>query len=391
LRDSNLRFSLRSGIEREPNALGRKLAEFAESGRSLLDLTIGNPTALGLRHDAAAVLGALATESVLAYEPEPFGPRFAREAACDTFTELGCRVNPEQIVLTASTSEAYAFLLKLLCDPGDEVLVPAPSYPLLEHLARFEAVQTKTYHLAYDGAWHIDFSSLARAITPQSRAILVVNPNNPTGHFLARAELGRLLEFGLPLISDEVFASYPLEAGPQRVRSVLEAGDGLVFALSGLSKLAALPQMKLAWIAAGGAPESIREALGRLELIADAFLSANAPALHALPAWLAMRQPLHTALSGRLARNLTTLTRALAASEVSRLRVEGGWYAVLRLPATDSDEAWVLGLLEETGVIVHPGYFFDFEGPPHAVVSLISEEATFAEGIGRLVSYVAAR
>jgi alanine-synthesizing transaminase len=391
LRDSNPRFSLRSGIEREPNALGRKLAEFAESGRSLLDLTVGNPTALGLRHDAAAVLGALSSERVLAYEPEPFGPRFAREAVCDTFSELGCRANPEQVVLTASTSEAYAFLLKLLCDPGDEVLVPAPSYPLLEHLARFEAVQAKTYRLAYDGAWHIDFSSLARAIGPRSRAILVVNPNNPTGHFLDRAELGRLLEFGLPLISDEVFASYPLEAGPQRVRSVLEAGDGLVFALSGLSKLAALPQMKLAWIAAGGAPGAIREALARLELIADAFLSANAPALHALPTWLAMRQPLHAALSARLARNLETLTQALAASPVSRLRVEGGWYAVLRLPATDTDEGWMLGLLEETGVIVHPGYFFDFEGPPHAVVSLISDEGTFAEGIGRLVGYVAAR
>jgi aspartate/methionine/tyrosine aminotransferase len=382
---------LRSGIEREPNALGRKLAEFAESGRSLLDLTVGNPTALGLRHDAATVLGALASERVLAYEPEPFGPRFAREAVCDTFAELGCRVNPEQIVLTASTSEAYAFLLKLLCDPGDEVLVPAPSYPLLEHLARFEAVQTRPYHLAYDGAWHIDFSSLVRAIGPRSRAILVVNPNNPTGQYLDRAELGPLLEFGLPLISDEVFASYPLEAGRDRVRSVLEADHGLVFALSGLSKLAALPQMKLAWIAAGGAPESIREALARLELIADAFLSANAPALHALPTWLATRQPLHTALRARLAHNLETLTRALAGSPLSRLRVEGGWYAVLRLPATDSDEGWTLGLLEETGVLVHPGYFFDFEGPPHAVVSLISEQATFAEGIGRLVDYVAAR
>ena len=384
-------FSTRSALEREPNLLSRKMRELSERGAPLLDLTAGNPTEVGLRHDAAAVLGALTSPRVLAYEPEPFGPAFAREAVAETYAELGARPRPEQIVLTASTSEAYAFLLKLLCDPGDEVLVPAPSYPLLEHLARFEGVATKTYRLAYDGAWHIDFESLRAALGPRSRAILVVNPNNPTGSFLSRDELARLVEIGLPLISDEVFATYPLEAKTDRVRTALEADGALVFALSGLSKLAALPQMKLAWIAVGGNSRQEPEALARLELIADAFLSPNAPALHALPSWLATRHTLTAALGARLERNLAALTRALDRSPVTRLRVEGGWYAVLRLPATDSDEGWMLGLLEETGVVVHPGYFFDFEGPPHVVLSLISEEAPFAAGVARLVDYVAAR
>jgi aspartate/methionine/tyrosine aminotransferase len=281
--------------------------------------------------------------------------------------------------------------LKLLCDPGDEVLVPAPSYPLLEHLAGFECVRTRSYRLVYDGAWHIDFESLHAALGPKSRAILVVSPNNPTGSYLSRAELERLADLGLPLISDEVFASYPLDAGAERARSVLETERTLVFALSGLSKLLALPQMKLAWIVAGGPDARVREALGRLELIADAFLSPNAPVLHAFPSWFAERKPLHEAIDARLRRNLAALGRATAASPVSRLRVEGGWYAVLRLPSTDSDEGWALGLLEQAGVVVHPGYFFDFEGPPHVVVSLLSDEATFEAGIKRLVSYVAAR
>ena len=384
-------FSARSGVDREPNAVARKLEQLRQIGRPLLDLTIGNPTTVGLGRAASEILPPLATSRALTYEPSPFGPNFAREAAADTFRELGVDPSPEHLVMTASTSEAYSFLLKLLCDPGDEVLVPAPSYPLLEHLARFEAVVTRPYRLAYDGAWHIDFESLRAALGPRSRAVLVVNPNNPTGSYLTRDELARLVALGLPLISDEVFASYPLEASPGCVRSVLEASGGLSFALSGLSKLVALPQMKLAWLAVGGEEARVREALSRLELIADAFLSPSAPALHALPAWLAGRSAFHAALSERLSRNLEALTRLLAGSAVSRLRVEGGWYAALRLPATDSDEAWALGLLEDTGVVVHPGYFFDFEGPPHVVVSLIAEEATFTEAVGRLRAYVASR
>jgi aspartate/methionine/tyrosine aminotransferase len=268
------------------------------------------------------------------------------------------------------------------------VLVPAPSYPLLEHLARFESVETRPYRLAYDGAFHIDFDSLRRGIGPRTRAILSVNPNNPTGNFVGSDELERLASFGLPLISDEVFFDYPLEAAPGTARSLLEAPAPLVFVLAGLSKLVALPQMKLAWIAVNGAPREVTEALSRLELVADAFLSPSAPVLHAAPHWLANEAALQAPLRARLAANLGTLRDLLRDSPVSRLPVPGGWYAVLRLPDTRSDEAWTLDLLDHAGVVVQPGYFFDFEGPPHVVVSLITEEPVFTEGVHRLRDYV---
>jgi alanine-synthesizing transaminase len=269
------------------------------------------------------------------------------------------------------------------------VLVPAPSYPLLEHLSRVESVVTRPYQLAYDGAWHIDFESITCG--PRTRAILVVNPNNPTGNFLARDELDRLASYGVPIISDEVFSSYPLELGPGRVRSALEHPEALVFALSGLSKLVAFPQMKLAWIAVSGPARARTEALERLELIADAFLSPSAPSLHALPTWLHQRASIHGVIHGRLIRNLGALTRAAQNTPVTRLPVEGGWYAPLRLPATKTDEEWALELLEKTGVLVHPGYFFDFDGPPHLVVSLITPEEELAEAAVLLADYVASR
>jgi len=387
LADSIPRFSQRSGLSRDPNPASEKLAAHRALGKPLLELTSGNPTEVGLSLGELS-LSPLSHRAVLAYEPQAFGPVAAREAVSREFPEHGPQIPPERIVITASTSEAYSFLLKLLCDPGDEVLVPAPSYPLLEHLSRFESVDVRAYRLAYDGAWHIDFESLTPG--PRTRAILVVNPNNPTGHFLAKDELDRLASFGLPLISDEVFASYPLELGPGRVRSALEHPDALVFALSGLSKLVALPQMKIAWIAVSGPEPARAEALGRLELIADAFLSPSAPSLHSLPTWLRARPTIQGAIQARLIRNLGVLTRAVRNSPVTRLRVEGGWYAPLRLPATRTDEEWALELLD-AGVSVHPGYFFDFEGPPHVVVSLITNDEELAQGMELLVDYVASR
>lgn len=386
--DDNPRFSQRSGLERDPNPASAELAAHVAAGKRLRDLSSGNPAQVGLSLGELS-LSPLSNRALLEYEPEAFGPLRAREAISREFPEHGPAIPPEQIVITASTSEAYSFLLKLLCDPGDEVLVPAPSYPLLEHLSRFESVVTRPYRLAYDGAWHIDFASIARG--PRTRAILVVNPNNPTGQFLAKEELERLASFGLPIISDEVFSSYPLELGPGRARSALEHPGALVFALSGLSKLVALPQMKLAWIAVSGPKLARTEALARLELIADAFLSPSAPSLHALPTWLRARPTIHGLIHGRLIRNLGTLTRAVKNSPITRLPVEGGWYAPLRLPATKTDEEWALELLEKTGVAVHPGYFFDFGGPPHVVVSLITPEEELSEAANLLVDYVASR
>jgi len=331
----------------------------------------------------------MAQPQVLSYEPSPFGLLSAREAIAKQLSAGGVQVDPGRIVLTASTSEAYSFLFKLLCDPGDEVLVPRPSYPLFDHLAQLEAVRPVPYRLAYDGGWHIDLPSVTSAVSPRTRAIVVVSPNNPTGSYLKREELEALGSLGIPIVSDEVFASYPLRDDPSRAASALRAEDApLVFALGGLSKLAALPQMKVAWIAVGGHDARVREALGRLEVIADAFLSVGTPAQHALPEFLASRGVARKALDARLRTNCHTLRERTVGSPASLLDVEGGWYATLRLPRTRTEEEWALRFLEEDSVYVHPGHFFDFEDEAYVIVSLLAREATLAEGVARVVSRV---
>jgi hypothetical protein len=301
----------------------------------------------------------------------------------------GRPVDASRVVLTASTSEAYAFLFKLLCDPGDEVLVPVPSYPLFEHLARLESVRAVPYRLAYDGAWHVDLASARVATTPRTRAIVTVSPNNPTGSYLKRTELDALASLGLPIVSDEVFAGYPLRDDATRAASALDAaGAPLVFALGGLSKLAALPQMKLAWLVAGGEPARASAALARLEVIADAFLSVGAPVQHALPALLATRGPVERAIRARTRDNLASVRAAVTGSAATLLDVEGGWYATLRLPRTRTEAEWTLGLLEEEGVYVHPGHFFDFEDEAYVVVSLLTQGDTLRDGMRRLVARV---
>jgi aspartate/methionine/tyrosine aminotransferase len=390
-------FSSRSSFDLSPNPLALALERLRAASRPFLDLTESNPTRAGLRYDTVAIRSALASAGALRYEPHPFGLPDAREAVARVLTAGERVVQPSRVVLTASTSEAYAFLFKLLCDPGDEVLVPAPSYPLFEHLARLEAVRPVSYRLGYDGAWHIDFPSLRAAMTPRTRAVVTVSPNNPTGSYVKRDELARLAALGLPIVSDEVFAEYPLREDPTRATSALDrvgtdAAEGapLVFALGGLSKLAALPQMKLAWIAVGGEEAKVREALGRLELVADAFLSVAAPVQHALPTLLGSRTGIQSAIRARTRGNLARLRAAVEGTPASVLDVEGGWYAVLHLPRTRSEQAWVLCLLEEEGVYVHPGHFFDFEDEAYVIVSLLTEEATFEEGVRRIVQRVAA-
>ena len=381
-------FSRRTSHESEPNALTQALWARRAAGLPVCDLTQSNPTVTGLPYDAQRLLAALGDPRALRYEPASFGLESARQAVQGLQRAAGFEVPLERILLTSSTSEAYAFLFKLLCDAGDEVLIPRPSYPLFEHLAALEHVSAVNYALAYDGAWHIDFDSLEQARSARTRAIVVVNPNNPTGSFLKHDELARLKSYDLPIISDEVFASFELGPDVRRVRSVLETADTLVFALGGLSKLAALPQMKLAWTCASGPAERLVPALARLELIADTFLSPSTPVQVALPEILAARGPVELALSARIARNFAVLGAVLRGSAATPLFLEGGWYAVVRLPALKSEAEWVLGLLEEDGVLTQPGWFYDFLDGAQLVLSLITEEDSFALGVARIAERV---
>jgi aspartate/methionine/tyrosine aminotransferase len=370
------RFSERSRHDPTPNALARAAAKFRDP---ILDLTLSNPTRADLPYDEAAIRAALAA-APLRYDPTPFGLPAARAAVA---ADLGAHVDPDRVVLTASTSEAYGHLFKLLCDPGDEVLVPQPSYPLFEHLARLDAVRTVPYPLRYAGRWHLDTVRPG----PRTRAVLVVHPNNPTGSYLARDEADALAALGLPIVADQVFARYPLVDDRERVPDLLR-DDVLTFTLGGLSKLAGLPQLKLGWIVVGGPEARVREALARLELIADTYLSVGTPVQHALPALLAARRVTEDAIRARTRRNLARLQAATAGGPVSVLRAEGGWYAVLQLPRTRTEEEWALTLLERDGVLVHPGHFYDFEREAYAVVSLLPPEPVFDEAVARLVARV---
>jgi aspartate/methionine/tyrosine aminotransferase len=375
--------SSRTAHDAAPNALTLALRDARAHGREVLDLTVSNPTRAGIAYPQGAILRALSDPRALVYEPEPFGLPHAREAVA---AALSPSVDPSRVVLTASTSEAYSFLFKVLCDPGDDVLVAQPSYPLFDHLAQLESVRLVPYRLAYDGAWHVDLDSLRRARTPKTRAILVVAPNNPTGSYLKKDELAAIAELGLPIVSDEVFATYPLRDDARRAESALEATDALVFALGGLSKMAALPQMKLAWIAAGGPRAKVDEALARIELVADAMLSVGAPVQHALPALLATREVAAGAIATRTRANAAAVRHALAGSAATMLDVEGGWYATIRLPRTRAEEEWALDLLAH-GVYVHPGHFFDFADEAYAIVSLLTPPEVLAEGARRIAAH----
>lgn len=386
-------FAARTGWKLAPNAFTLALEKRRAAGGEVLDLTESNPTRCGLAYDQAAILAALAQPGALDYRPDPRGLLEAREAVAAYYRGRapGAAVpEPDHVFLTASTSEAYTWLFRLLCDPGDEVLVPAPSYPLFEFLAGLQDVRLVPYPLLYDHGWQFDFHSLEKALSPRTRAVLVVNPNNPTGSFVKTEELANLGWLCAPreiaLIADEVFLDYPHDRRPRH--SLAGQRDLLSFALSGLSKIAGLPQMKLAWIAAGGPQEALAPALARLEVIADTYLSVSTPLQLALPALLEQRQGLQQQLAARIAQNLAELDRRLAGHAAgSRLEIEGGWYAVLRVPATQSDEELAIALLEQQSVLVHPGHFYDFPRDGYLVLSLITPAETFAEGARRLLDF----
>lgn len=378
--------------ELAPNRLSRALDEKRSAGAPILDLTESNPTAAGLVYPSEAILSALADPRSLRYEPSAAGLAVARAAVSEYYSAaLNRTVAPDRILLTASTSEAYAFVFKLLADAGDEVLVPRPSYPLFEFLAALDSLRVVQYPLAYDGRWSIDFDALARSITARSRAIVLVNPNNPTGSFLKQSELAPLValcrEYGLALISDEVFADYLIDARAPVIRSLVDVDEVLTFCLSGLSKVAALPQLKLGWIVAGGPPSLRQQAFDRLELIADTYLSVATPVQWAAHTLLGLRGELQTQILARVQANRAFLASQLGPAAPWRLlATEGGWYAILEAPRIYPEEEWVLKLLAEDNVLVQPGFFFDFECEAFLVVSLLTPEAAFREGAQRMLA-----
>ena len=382
-------FAERTNWNLAGNRLSEALARHRAGGKRLYDLTASNPTECGFDYETETILGALRNPAALRYEPNPKGLEVARLAVTEYYSARGAAVSAEDIVLTTSTSEAYSFVFRLLCNPGDELLIPAPSYPLFGFLADIQDVKLVRYPLVYDHGWQIDFHSLQQAITPRTRGVIVVNPNNPTGHFVKEKELAKLNELcaarGMALIADEVFLDFAL--GDGRLVTLAGNAGALTFAMSGLSKTAGLPQMKMAWVIASGPGELKRQALERLEVIADTYLSPNAPVQLATPAFLQQRHGFQKQVMERMRNNLAELDRQLAGQKTcSRLEVEGGWYAVLRVPATGSDEDLAIELLTKDDVYVHPGHFFDFGAEGHLVVSLLAREEEFAKGIGRVLS-----
>jgi aspartate/methionine/tyrosine aminotransferase len=382
-----MRFSRRTDWNTEENKLACAYRQRVEAGLPIADLTASNPTRCGFAYDSDLLM-ALADPQAYDYSPQPRGLMRAREAVCAYYADHGVVLDPSQIVLTTSTSEAYSFLFRLLCDAGSEMMALLPGYPLFDFLAVLEDVKLKASTLVYDYGWQIDPEGLRRAITPQTRAIVLVHPNNPTGHFTKHweaEELAKLCrEFDLSLIVDEVFLDYGWGG---ESRSFAAGLDGVpVFVVSGLSKIAGLPQMKAAWIVATG-PES-QAALDRLEVIADTFLSMNAPVQWALPAWMQGRTAIQQQIRERLTTNLAVLDRQLGrVPGVNRLEAEGGWYAVLHIPAIAPDEQTVLALLEQ-GVWVQPGYFFGMADSGWLVVSLLGTEREFSTGVTGLIDYL---
>ena len=383
-------FSNRTSWNLQPNRLSEALNRHRASGKALLDLTASNPTECGFQYATHAIMRALCSPRTIEYHPDPRGLEVARNAVAGYYAERGSRVSPGNMILTTSTSEAYSIVFRLLCNPGDEVLVPTPSYPLFDFLADIQDVRLKRYPLIYDHGWQIDLPALENEITEHTRGIIVVNPNNPTGHFVKPAELAALNQLGasrkVAIIADEVFLDFSLLAQPPSTFATNH--EALTFTMSGLSKISGLPQMKFAWLVVNGPERLKREALARLEVIADTYLSMNAPVQLASPTFLEMRHGFQQQVMERIRTNLAELDHQLAGQKhCSRLEVEGGWYAVLRVPATRPDEDLALELLEKSDVYVHPGHFYDFHQDGYLVVSLITPDKDFAKGIATLLQH----
>ena len=386
-------FSSRTNWPLAPNRLSVLLRTRREQGLPVLDLTESNPTRCGFELDAQEILAPLSNRRALVYEPDPHGLRVAREAVAQYYFERGVHLHPDQIFLTASTSEAYSFVFRLLANAGDKILAPQPSYPLFDFLGALNDVEVVPYSLFYDDRWQVDFDELDSRMDTRTRALLVVHPNNPTGSYVRKGERARMIEIcdrtGAAIIADEVFADYGFDADPERVVTHAQYSDALTFTLSGLSKISALPQMKLGWIVVNGPRELRSQAQARLEVIADTYLSVSAPVALAAPTWLAARRGMQSQILERVHSNLRKLDELIAPGlPVSRLNVEGGWYAVLRVPATRSDEDWAVELLTQDSVSLHPGHFYDFPSDGFLVISLLPKQEVFADALARVISRI---
>jgi len=382
-------FSSRFHWDLRPNRLTQLLEIRRGEGARILDLTESNPTHAGLSYPAG-IAEAFADPRILHYEPLPAGAVDARQAVARYYAARGCTVDIGRILLTASTSEAYAYLFKLLADPGDQVLVPRPSYPLFEFLATMESLDVRQYPLAYHGGWSIDLDALEAAVTDRTRAIVLVNPNNPTGSFIQRAELAALTRLAaarrLALISDEVFSDYAFSPDADRVATLADVEDCLAFSMSGLSKVAGLPQMKLGWIVCAGPERLRREAMEKLEWIADTFLSVGTPVQCAAARLLEAGEEVQRQARRRTAQNLAFAREKLKGSAANPLAVEGGWYVTLQVPRIRSEEEWALELLARRDVLVQPGFFYDFDAEAFLIVSLLTSPEIFREGVTRLAT-----
>jgi alanine-synthesizing transaminase len=381
-------FSHRTDWKLSPNRFTQAQQELRAAGREVLDLTISNPTRADLHYDPETILQALVNPEAMDYDPQPKGLRSAREAVAGYYGKQHNDIDPESIVLTTSTSEGYSYVFRLLCNVEDEILVPKPSYPLFEFLADLQDVKLVPYPLLYDHGWQIDFPSLYKAVNHRTRAVVVVHPNNPTGSFVADKERSVLnqfcREYNLALVADEVFLDYAHDGAARA--TFADNREALTFTLSGLSKISGLPQMKLAWIVTSGTDEQVDAALARLEVIADTYLSMNAPIQLAAPVLLEQRHSIQALVLDRVRANLSELDRGLAKQKICRrLDVEGGWYAVLRVPVTQSDEDLAIEILRKHSVLVHPGHFYDFPNDGYLIVSLITPLQDFRKGIAKVL------
>jgi alanine-synthesizing transaminase len=384
------RFAHRAGWNLTENSLSRALSSLRIAGKTILDLTRSNPTECGFEYDQQKIQRAFSHSEIVRYQPDPRGMLRAREAVSAYYSDLQTSVVPDDLILTSGTSEGYSFVFRLLCNPGDEVLIPSPGYPLFDFLADLCDVKLVRYPLLYDHGWQIDFIALAAAASERTRALIVVHPNNPTGHYTRENEQAQLVGFcaerGIGLIADEVFLDFSFQETPEK--TFASTNDVLSFTLSGISKICGMPQMKLAWIAVSGPGEQKRESLARLEIIADAYLSVGTPVQLAAPALLAMRTAFQAQVTARVKANFNELDVQLSRqSACNRLPCEAGWSALLRVPAKQSDEELAIALLTQHGVHVHPGHFYDFAQPGYLVVSLIVPEPEFAEGIRRVLAH----
>jgi alanine-synthesizing transaminase len=380
-------FSSRTNWHLAPNRITTLLSQRREAGKSVLDLTVTNPTVCGIPYPHERIQAALAHNGSTPYQPDPRGLPSAREVISEFYGHSSAELDQSAIILTASTSESYTWLFRLLCEPGDEVLVPRPSYPLFEHLAQLADIRLRPYPLYYDGQWGIDVEALRDSITARTKALILIHPHNPTGMYVPRDEYHRIRECALqrtlPLIIDEVFGEYPLD--PIATVPKIEEPEILTFRLNGISKLLGMPHLKLGWIAVSGTPRIAKEALERLEMIADTYLSVNTPVQHALGDLFDIGKEIRTDISRRTRENIDVTDRVVRGSTCTRLHVEGGWSMVIQLPRTKTDEQWTCLLLDESGVLIHPGHFYEFPDDRYVVVSLLPDPGVLRQGIIELV------